>query len=198
MGLLEDISRFLETRLEEFIRANPQMELQVLDDQLRSQEAEVNRLILDFRSQEKTFQERILAIGEDIKLWYGRAQKATEAKRPDLANAAKEREAALLRQGNEVWAQMELIRQRLRQTVELQAQIQQRRQEIKLKIAQNAEANRQNPQTQKAAQSSSWNSSSWQNLNPPPSANSEDPLEAQFRRWEMDEELENLKRKMNR
>lgn len=198
MGLLEDISRFLETRLEEFIRANPQMELQVLDDQLRSQESEVNRLILDFRNQEKKLQEQILAIGEDIKLWYGRAQKATAAKRPDLASAAKEREAALLRQGNEVWAQMELFRQRLRQTVELQGQIQQRRQEVKLKIAQNAEANRQNPQAQTATQSSSWDSSSWQNLNPPPSSNSEDPLEAQFRRWEMDEELENLKRKMNR
>jgi uncharacterized protein (TIGR04376 family) len=197
MGLLEDISRFLETRLEEFIRANPQMELQVLDDQLRSQEAEVGKLILDFGNQEKKLQEQILAIGEDIKIWYGRAQKATASKRLDLATAAKEREAALLRQGNQVWGQMELIRQRLSQTVELQSQIQQRRQEVKQKIAQNAEANRQNPQP-KSTTNPNWNSSSWQNLNPPPAANSDDPLEAQFQRWEMDEELESLKRKMNR
>jgi uncharacterized protein (TIGR04376 family) len=198
MGLLEDISRFLETRLEEFIRANPQMELQVLDDQLRSQEAEVGRLILDFRNQEKKLQEQILAIAEDIKIWYSRAQKATDSKRPDLASAAKEREAALLRQGNQVWGQMELIRNRLSQTVELQSQVHQRREEVKLKIAQNVEANRQNPQAQKSASSSNWNSSTWQNLNPPPAANSDDPLEAQFQRWEMDEELESLKRKMNR
>jgi uncharacterized protein (TIGR04376 family) len=197
MGLLEDISRFLETRLEEFIRANPQMELQVLDDQLRSQETEVGKLILDFGNQEKKLQEQILAIGEDIKIWYGRAQKATASKRLDLATAAKEREAALLRQGNQVWGQMELIRQRLSQTVELQSQIQQRRQEVKQKIAQNAEANRQNPQP-KSTTNPNWNSSSWQNLNPPPAANSDDPLEAQFQRWEMDEELESLKRKMNR
>jgi uncharacterized protein (TIGR04376 family) len=193
MGLLEDISRFLETRLEEFIRANPQVELQVLDDQLRSQEQEVSKLIPEFRTQEKQFQDQILAIAEDIKVWHGRAQKATESGRVDLANGAKDREAALLRQGNQVWAQMELMRKRISQTVELQSQIQLRRQEVQVKISESAKK-RSPPEPNK---SQGWSKANWENLNPP-SARNDDPLEAQFRNWEMDEELEQLKRKMNR
>jgi hypothetical protein len=45
MGLIEDISNFLEKRLEEFIGNNPQFELQMLDEKLRQQESEVTKLI---------------------------------------------------------------------------------------------------------------------------------------------------------
>lgn len=186
MGILEDISRFLETRLEEFVRANPQIELQMLDEQLRSQETEINRLLLEFTNQEQKLQTQILAIGEDIKLWHNRITKAAAANRQDLLEAAQEREAALLRQGNQIWAQMKLIQAKIKQTTELQAQIQTRRQELKAEII----------KKQSSANTSAWSSTSWQNLNPPPQGS--DPLEQQFREWEMDEELENLKRRVQR
>lgn len=54
MALLEDISRFLETRLEEFIRNNPQIELQILEDKLRQQEEEIAKLIVSSKLEEKT------------------------------------------------------------------------------------------------------------------------------------------------
>lgn len=57
MGVLEDITRFLETRVEEFIRNNPQLELQLLDDQLQQQEAEIIKLIAEYTKQEKLYQE---------------------------------------------------------------------------------------------------------------------------------------------
>ena len=53
MGLIEDISRFLETRLEEFIRNNPQIELQILEDKLRQQEEEIAKLIVSSKLEEK-------------------------------------------------------------------------------------------------------------------------------------------------
>jgi uncharacterized protein (TIGR04376 family) len=192
MGLIEDISRFLEIRLEEYIRKNPEMELQVLLGQLRQQEAEVVKVIADFEIKEKQFQDQILAIAEDIKLWHGRAIKAKESGRQDLANAANEREASLLKHGNEVWGQMELTKQRLTQTVELHSQIKDRIKEVQLKIDQAVKAR---PYNEPASAKSTFN---WENLNPPPSPNSDDPLEAQFQKWEMDEELESLKRKMKR
>jgi uncharacterized protein (TIGR04376 family) len=192
MGLIEDISRFLEIRLEEYIRKNPEMELQVLLGQLRQQETEVLRVIVDFEGKEKQFQDQILAIAEDIKLWHGRAIKAKESGRQDLANAANEREASLLKQGNEVWGQMELTKKRLTQTIELHTQIKDRIKEVQLKIDQ---AVKSRPYNEPANTKSTFN---WENLNPPPSPNSDDPLEAQFQKWEMDEELESLKRKMKR
>ncbi|MDX1976818.1 MAG: TIGR04376 family protein [Pseudanabaenaceae cyanobacterium bins.68] len=184
MGILEDISRFLETRLEEFVRANPQIELQILEEQLRSQEIEITRLLTELTHQEQKLQAQILAIGEDIKLWHGRVTKAAAANRADLLAAAQEREAALLRQGNQVWAQMKLIKDKVKQAKELQAQIQERLQEIKIEIT----------KKQSTTNPSSWSSASWQNLTPPPQGN--DPLEQQFRDWEMDEELENLKQRV--
>jgi uncharacterized protein (TIGR04376 family) len=193
MGLIDDISRFLEIRLEEYIRKNPEMELQVLLGQLRQQEAEVVKVIADFEIKEKQFQDQILAIAEDIKLWHGRAIKAKESGRQDLANAANEREASLLKQGNEVWGQMELTKQRLAQTVDLHSQIKDRIKEVQLKIDQAVKAR---PYNEPASTSKS--TFNWENLNPPPSPNSDDPLEAQFQKWEMDEELESLKRKMKR
>jgi len=188
MGLIEDISRFLETRLEEYIRTNPQIELQALDEKLRQQEFEVNKLIVEFRSQEKQLQDKILSIAEEIKLWHSRAQKATEAGRQDLASAANEREAALLRQGNQVWGQMELIKERLKPMEPLHSRIKERQQEVKAKLAE-AEKSRPRPEPTPTFK--------WENLQTP-SNDPNDPLEQKFQRWEMDEELERLKRKMGR
>jgi uncharacterized protein (TIGR04376 family) len=192
MGLIDDISRFLETRLEEYIRKNPQIELQILEEKLSQQGAEVAKLIASFRTQEKQLQDQILDIANDIRIWHDRAKKASEANRQDLANAAKEREASLLKQGNQVWAQMELIKQRITQTVDLQNQIQVRLQEVRAKIA---EAAKSKPQAQSNTETST--SFNWKNVQAPSQSN-DDLLEQQFRRWEMDEELERLKRKMGK
>ncbi len=195
MGLIKDITNFLETRLEEYIRKNPQMELQMLLEQLKQQETEILKIIADFELKEKKFQDQILAIAEDIKLWHNRAIKANESGRQDLANAANERETALLKQGNQVWAQMSLAKQRLAQTFELSTQIQARITEIKQKISEAAKS--QSYSGANSAENSAANSLpnfGWGNLNPPPSA--DDPLEAKFHQWEMDEEIARLKRKI--
>jgi uncharacterized protein (TIGR04376 family) len=190
MGLLEDISRFLETRLEEFIRNNPQIELQILEDKLRQQEEEIVKLIVSSKQEEKNLQDRILEIAEEIRIWHDRTVKAESFNRPDLANPAKEREAALLRQGNQVWAQMELVKKRAINSQALQVQIQERRKEVQAKIAEAAK-------TAKAT-ATSKTPLNWDNLYTPPFRDPNDKLEETFRRWEMDEELERLKRNMGK
>ncbi len=183
MKMLEDVKRFLEIRLEDFIRQNPWIELHILDEQLEQQEVEVNKLILSFDKQEKLLQQQILALAEDVSLWHRRAKKAREANRPDLAKAAEAREIALLKEGNQLWAQMELIKQRSMQAQELLQQIKTRRQEVRQKLQQ-VEQRKQ-----------TTDRFDWQNLRPP-DRDEDDPLEQQFRRWELDEELQELKRKM--
>ena len=190
MGLLEDISRFLETRLEEFIRNNPQIELQILEDKLRQQQQEIAKLIVNSKQEEKVLQDRILEIAEEIRIWHDRTVKAESFNRPDLANPAKEREAALLRQGNQVWAQMELIKKRAIDSQTLQVQIQERLKEVQVKIAEAAK-------TAKAKPTASA-SLDWDSLYTPPFRDPNDKLEETFRRWEMDEELDRLKRNMGK
>ncbi|MFN7715623.1 MAG: TIGR04376 family protein [Pseudanabaenaceae cyanobacterium] len=207
MGLIEDISKFLETRLEEFIRNNPQMELRLLEDKLQEQEAEIAKLIVTSEVEEKKLQDQILAIAEEIRTWHERVTKAESYGRQDLANAARDREAALLRQGNQVWAQMELVKKRLADSKVLQGQIKERRIAVKAKIAEAAKAAQEQAKAAKAnATSSTYGSTNhytvnWDNLYSRGGAagyGEYDDLDAKFRELEAQEELDALKRKMGR
>lgn len=192
MGLFDDFNRFLEDRLEEFLRNNPHLELQALEEQLREQEEDTLRLIADLKQQQKNLQDEILAIAQDIQRWHERVEKAQSHGRQDLAQAAQEREASLLRQGNQRWGQMEGVKQRITQSQELIRQIQTRRQEVRTK-AKEVEAARASSQAQSQAETYGWNqSSSRQSYSGP------DPLDDQFRRWELQEELDQMKRNLGR
>jgi uncharacterized protein (TIGR04376 family) len=192
VGLFEDFNRFLENRLEEFLRNNPHLELQAIEEQLREQEEDTLRLITDLQRQQQHLQDEILSIAQDIQRWHTRVDKAKSAGRQDLAQAAQEREAALLREGNQRWGQMEGVKQRITQAKELVRQIQTRRQEVRAK-AKEAEAARTNYQEQQQFQSSSWNQSSTYSK-----SKGADPLEEQFQHWEADDELNEMKRRMGR
>ncbi|MGB7442453.1 MAG: TIGR04376 family protein, partial [Coleofasciculaceae cyanobacterium] len=173
MGLFEDLNRFLENRLEEFLRNNPHLELQALEEQLREQEEDTLRLLAQLGQQEKHLQDEILAIAKEIQVWHARVGKARNHNREDLAKAAQMREAALLRQGNQRWGQMEGVKQRIAKTRELQRQIQQRRQEVRAKAAQE-NVTRASSQSNSTSDTSGWNQTSNQNL-----YSNQDPLAEQ-------------------
>jgi len=190
VGLFDDFSRFLENRLEEFLQNNPHLELEALLEQLREQEEDTLRLIADLQLQEKRSQDEILATAQEIQRWHIRVEKAKTAGRLDLAQPAQEREATLLREGNQRWGQMQGLKERITQAKELLRRIQQRRQEVQAKATE-AQATRTNNQTSQSFETTGWN----QNRNVSGGA---DDLEAAFRRWETQDELEQLKRNMGR
>lgn len=188
MGLFDDLNQFLEDRLDEFLKANPHLELQALEEQLREQEQDTIKLIAKLQLEEKSLQDRILAIANDIQTWHGRIGKAERAQRQDLAAAAREREAELLRQGNQLWGNMEGVKQRTIKAQELLQQIRHKRQELKNSVQAQAQASNIN-----SSDTVGWDrggSSGVYNR-------STDPLEAEFQKWEVDAELEQLKRTMN-
>jgi uncharacterized protein (TIGR04376 family) len=198
VGLFEDLSKFLETRLEEFLRSHPHLELQALDEQLREQEEDTLRLIGTLQLEEKQLENKILDAAGEVKRWHLRIEKARASNREDLVRAAQEREAALLRQGNQLWGQMNGVKERLQKSQELQRQIQVRRQEVRAKAAQvNAERERAAQQAQQT-QPASWETQGWNRSTSSPFASNGDPLEQVFQRWETDEELERLKRNLGR
>ena len=187
MGLFDDINQFLEERLDEFLRENPHLELQALEEQLREQEQDTVKLIAKLRLEEKSLQDQILAIANNIQTWHGRIGKAEKANRKDLADAAREREAELLRQGNQVWGQMEGVKQRTTKAQELLQQIKQKRQELKRSAQAQTQANNTYP-----SDTIGWD----RGASSPHYHRSADPLEAEFQQWEIDEELEQIKRNM--
>ncbi|MEM8674953.1 MAG: TIGR04376 family protein [Cyanobacteria bacterium P01_G01_bin.67] len=188
MGLFDDINQFLEERLDEFLRANPHLELQALEEQLRQQEQDTSKLIAKLQLEEKSLQDRILAIANDIQTWHSRIGKAEQAQRKDLADAAREREAELLRQGNQLWGHMEGVKQRIIKAQELLQQIKQKRQELKNSVQAQAQAPNAN-----SSDTVGWDRGG----NSRQYNRSTDPLEAEFQRWEVDEELEQLKKNLN-
>ena len=192
MGLFDDFSQFLEARLDEFLRNNPHLELQALEEKLREQEQETRRLMADLQLKEKQLQDEILATAQEIQRWHIRIEKARSAGRLDLAEPAQAHEAGLLREGNQKWGQMEMLKQRLKQTEELQQQIQTRRQEVQTKLTE--------AQTARATQTETrWAVNGWnQDQNASYIHSSADPLEQEFKRWEAQEELEQMKRQMGK
>lgn len=188
MSLFDDLSRFLETRLDEFLRANPHLEMRALADQLRGQEEDALRLLGDLKRREKQLETSILETAQDVQQWHGRIEKAKSAGRQDLVGPAQEREAALLRQGNHLWGQLKSVKERIEQTKELHRKVKAKREEVKTKIAQAAAA----PKATSDWGTTGWNQSAY-SFN-----RTVDPLEESFRQWEAEEELDDLKRKMNR
>ncbi|MGQ9866685.1 MAG: TIGR04376 family protein [Pseudanabaenaceae cyanobacterium] len=191
MGLFDEIGRFLETQLEDYIRANPQLELWALEDRLRAQEAEVGQLIGELQAREQKFQSQILTLAEEVKVWHRRVQATQAAGRADLAAAAREREASLLKEGNIVWAQMDLVKKHLAQALEMQGQVKQRRQEVLAKIA------AQGKQSGPASPFAAFGRGDGPGQGTAP-AEPADDLERRFQQWEMDEEVARLKRQMGR
>ncbi|MEL6249170.1 MAG: TIGR04376 family protein [Cyanobacteria bacterium J06626_23] len=189
MSVFDDVSRFLESRLDEFLKAHPHLELQALEEQLRGQEEDAISLLGDLKRREQQLEASILDTAQDIQRWHARIAKANAANRPDLAKPAQEREAALLRQGNHLWGQMKGVKNRMEQTRTLQQQIRAKRQEVKTKIAQAATAQPQEPRP--SASTAGWNTSPYSFSQQPL-----DPLEETFQRWETEAELEDLKRQM--
>jgi uncharacterized protein (TIGR04376 family) len=191
VGLFDDLSRFLENRLEEFLRNNPHLELEALLEQLREQEEDTLKLIADLQLQEKRSQDDILATAQEIQRWHIRVQKAKDAGRQDLVTAASEREAALLREGNQRWGHMQGLKERINQSQELLRKIQQRRQEVQAKAAE-AQTVRAKAQTQQRLETNAW----WNQTSS--SSSNFDDLEEKFRRWETQDELEQMKRNMGK
>ncbi len=186
MSLFDDLSRFLETRLDEFLRANPHLELRALEDQLRGQEEDAIRLLGDLKRREKELESSILETAKDIQQWHSRIEKAEAANRQDLVGPAQEREAALLRQGNHLWGQMKSVKDRVEQTKELRQRVKAKREEVKTKIAQAAA---------QAKPVDDWGTTGWHQTTYK-AGQTYDSLDESFRRWEAEEDLNELKRKM--
>lgn len=192
MGLFDDFSQFLENRLEEFLQNNPHLELQALEEQLRQQEEDTLRLIIQLQRQEKKLEQDILSTAQEVKRWHNRIEKAQTANRLDLVQAAQEREASFLRQGNQQWGQMQGCKKRIEQAKGLYHQIKQRCKEVRAKAVQ-TETTHYTDKNERRWETDGWNQNISYDFD-----NLFDQLEEQFKSLETDEELKKMKRDMGK
>ena len=194
MSIFDNINQFVEQQLEDFLSKHPHLELSALEEQLKEQERDTKNLISEFQLKEKKLQQEIIEIAEKIKTWHTRVDMAEAAGKPDLAEAAKEREAALLRQGNQVWGKMEGVKKRIPQAEELLKQIQQRLKVVKAKYADVKSAN-VSSNNYSDRYTKGWH----QGINDNYSnySSTVDPLEEKFQQLELDEELQKIKNNLN-
>ncbi len=177
MTFFRDLNSFLEQRLEDFIRANPQLELNLLLMELEDQERQTRDLYCKLQQEVQACEQQILNLVNDIRRWRDRIQTATTAGRSDLVTLARQREAELRQRGQQLWTQRLNALSQMRATEELLAKIRDRRQELQQRV----------PRASAVSAS------------PPPfstSSSPTDPLEAEFRRLELQTALEELKRSM--
>ncbi len=191
MGLFEDFSNFLESRLEEFLQNNPQLELQALLEQLKDEQRDTIKSIKQLQLDEKRIEAEILKVAKDIQRWHGWVSKAKSAGRKDLADEAQARENNLLSQGNLLWQQMEEVKQRIKESKELLISIEEKQKEVTLKIAQLKASENYAKTNSTNYQTKSYNNYQY-------SGSNFDPLEDKFEQWEMEQELDAMKRNINK
>jgi uncharacterized protein (TIGR04376 family) len=197
MSLFNDVSQFLENRIDEFLKNNPHLELQALEEKLREQERETAKLLTDLQARQDQVEREIMTTAQEVKRWDDRIQKAKAANRQDLLEPAMAHMAGLIRQGNQLWGHMEVLKDRYQQTQTLLQKIKQQRQEAQVRVTQ-AKADRAAAQAAQynAAVQSQWGST-WA-TGSSAAQKPMDPLEKEFAKWEADEELNQMKREMGR
>ncbi|WP_287130966.1 TIGR04376 family protein, partial [Candidatus Cyanaurora vandensis] len=133
MGLWDDLEQFLESRLEQFLQANPQIQVYVLLEQVRDEETQAQNRLTSFRQEEQDLYQQILDTAQQIQKWAARKQKAQAAGRSDLVQAAQQQEAQLLTQGNQLWSRKNEVLTQIQQHEELLKKLIPRRQELEVR-----------------------------------------------------------------
>ncbi|MEM1367023.1 MAG: TIGR04376 family protein [Cyanobacteria bacterium P01_H01_bin.15] len=170
MGFFEELEDFLSARLDDYLAKNPELAQQVLAEQIQEHLTDTNTQIQGLQTEQTRLETEILQLAEDIKRWHQRVELARQAGEHDLAGRAQEREEQLLRNGSQLWGQMTGVKTRLAQSEMLREQLQAKLQELSQSVSR-----------------------------PEPSATSPPPLDdldETFEQWEMNQELERLKRNL--
>lgn len=182
MGIFEDFSNFLESRLDEFLKSNPELNLTILQQEVKQQKRDTIKLINDLESKQKVLENQIVALGKEVSLWYARIEKAKQGGRFDLAEEAEKKQASLLQEGNLLWQEMEDVKQKNLDAKKLLITLEEKEREINLKMEQ-----------MKKVQPTYSSSHNFDNRY---THHSDDDLESKFQQWEIEQELQKMKKNL--
>ena len=189
MGLFEDFSNFLESRLDDFLQSNPQLNLSFLEKEVKQEIRDNESLVRKLEFEQKNLEKKVVSLGKEVSRWYDRIEKAKQGGRLDLASAAEEKLASLLQQGNSTWHKMQTVKEKLVETKKLLVNLYKKQKDIQLAKQEINEVKNNYKNTDNTYNYRQSNYSSSSNY----SNSKYDDLEAQFQKWEVEEELRNMK-----
>ena len=134
MGWWDDLEAYLSAKLDDFLQAHPDIAAEMEQETLAEQEHQTRQLLHQLQQETQTLEQKILATGQQIRLWHERLGLAERAQRPDLIEAAKMQQRVLMNQGNQYWAELTLAKKRIQQLEALLNQIQAKQKQTKRKV----------------------------------------------------------------
>ena len=109
---LDQLEARLEQTLEGFLRANPQQETLLAEQQARERQQQLRRDRLALKTEAELQRQGLLRLAEDIRCWQGRVDRAKGAGALDLAGRAEAHIAALMEQGRARWQTLDELGER--------------------------------------------------------------------------------------
>lgn len=109
---LDQLEARLEQTLEGFLRANPQQETLLAEQQARERQQQLRRDRLALKTEAELQRQGLLRLAEDIRCWQGRVDRAKGAGALDLAGRAEAHIATLMEQGRARWQTLDELGER--------------------------------------------------------------------------------------
>lgn len=100
---LDQLEARLEQTLEGFLRANPQQDTLLAEQEARDRQQQLRRDRLALKTEAELQRQGLLRLAEDIRCWQGRVDRAKGAGATDLAGRAEAHIATLMEQGRARW-----------------------------------------------------------------------------------------------
>jgi len=100
---LDQLEARLEQTLEGFLRANPQQDTLLAEQEARERQQQLRRDRLALKTEAELQRQGLLRLAEDIRCWQGRVDRAKGAGALDLAGRADAHIATLMEQGRARW-----------------------------------------------------------------------------------------------
>jgi hercynine metabolism protein len=109
---LEDLEARLEAQLESFLRANPEQEALLADQEARDRRQRLRQERLRLRQEAEGLRGELLRLAGEIQQWQARVERAKAAGAEDLAGRARAHIGELMAQGRARWQTLAELGQR--------------------------------------------------------------------------------------
>ncbi|MFN9644529.1 MAG: hercynine metabolism protein [Cyanobacteriota bacterium] len=179
---LDELEARLEETLEGFLKANPQQEALLAEQAARERQQHLRRDRLSLRTEAELQRQGLLRLAEDIRSWQNRVERAKGAGALELAGRAEAHIATLMDQGRARWQTLAELGERFAAVERELAEL--------AELAANARSH--------AKAKPGGGSTPHQDPSSKASQPTGGTLEADWAAFESQQELENLRRKLQR
>jgi hercynine metabolism protein len=110
----DELEARLDRQLESFLKANPQQEAMLAEQQARDRQQSLRRQRLDLKQEAELQRQGLLRLASEIRSWQERVQRARSAGANALADRAEAHISELMEQGRCRWETLAEVGQRFR------------------------------------------------------------------------------------